>query len=62
MMGIQQDRGSDAETRPPGFTHCRPSQPSQRLQHFSTSAPFWPTLNITFVYRYDVQADYIVMH
>lgn len=61
MTGVQ-DRGSDAETRPPGFTHCCPSQPSQQLQHFSTSAPFWPTLNITFVYRYDVQADYIVMH
>lgn len=29
------------------------------IQHFSTSAPFWPTLNITFIKWY-VQADYIV--
>ncbi len=61
MTGVQ-DRGSDAETRPPGFTHCCPShwQPAQQLQHFSTSAPIWPPLNITVVYWYDVQADYIM--
>ncbi len=61
MTGVQ-DRGSDAETRPPGFTHCCLSrwQPAEHLQHFSTSAPIWPPLNITVVYWYDVQADYIM--
>lgn len=65
MTGVQ-DRGSDVETRPPGFTHCCPSLLlhlqatfSTIIQHFSTSAPFWPTLNITFIKWY-VQADYIV--
>ncbi len=61
MTGVQ-DRGSDAETRPPGFTHGCLSrwQPAEHLQHFSTSAPIWPPLNITVVYLYDVEADYIM--